>query len=117
MAVYALVTALPVVPEEEGRELLSTLIGCVVGTGIGPFAQRGLDEALDLAIGLRSIRPDAFKGDAHPSQGFDVTPGFEGWPVVRHHALDRNAVAAEEAQGIEEEDEAGASLLVGINSE
>lgn len=82
--------ALPVVAEEEGGEFVSRLIGRIAG-------------------------PGAFIGDAQPSQDFGATPGFEGRPVVGRHALDRDDVAAEDAQGVEEDGEAGASLLVGMD--
>ena len=40
-------------------QLLGALVGMVVCPGIGPFAQRGLDEAFGLAVGFRGIGPCA----------------------------------------------------------
>ena len=38
--------------------------------------------------------------------------GFEGWPVICHDTLDLYAVAAEEAQGITQEDQGGQSGFI-----
>lgn len=34
----------------------STVVAGAIGTGIGPLAGKGLDEAFGFAIGLRSVR-------------------------------------------------------------
>ena len=49
-------------PMAEGRPLIRVL----VGTSIGPFAKRGLDEALGFSIGLRGVGPgeDLAKAEA-----------------------------------------------------
>ena len=44
----------PNVAMEPGEQFGGSLIGVLIGLGVGPFAQRGLDEALGLAVG--SIR-------------------------------------------------------------
>src|SRR5436190_3793384 len=53
-----------VVAMEPMDQLSGALIGVVVGTRVSPFAQRGLDEALGLAIGLGrvSARPRTSSG-------------------------------------------------------
>jgi hypothetical protein len=51
--------------------------------------------------------------DAEPTQGFRIAPRSEGRAVVGHDALDGEAMPAEEAQGVEQEAQAGAALLVG----
>jgi hypothetical protein len=43
----------PIVASEPDRQLC----GAAVGVGIGPFAKRGLDEALGLSVGARRIGP------------------------------------------------------------
>jgi hypothetical protein len=114
-AVDAAVWALPVVAEQEGGQFRATLLRGVVGAGTGPLAQGRLDEALGLAVGLRRVGPGALMADVQASQCLGVASGFEGGPVVGHDALDPDAVAAEEAQGVDEEGEAGAALLVGVD--
>jgi len=51
--------------------------------------------------------------DAKAAQGFGVAARSEGGPIVGHDALDRDAVLVEEPQGVEQEAQAGAALLVG----
>ncbi|MCP1542046.1 hypothetical protein J2W80_001857 [Methylorubrum extorquens] len=112
-AVDSAVWALPVVAEQEGGQFGAALLGGVVGPGVRPFAQGGLDEALDLAVGPRRVGSRALVADVEAPQGLGVALGFEGWPVVGHDALDTDTVAAEEPQGVEEEGEAGGPGLVG----
>ena len=40
-----------------------------VGLGIGPFPERGLDEALGLAVGLRCVGPSADVPEAEDAAG------------------------------------------------
>jgi hypothetical protein len=44
--------AMPVVAVKPGGQFGGALIGCVVGSRIGPFAQASLDEAFGLSIGF-----------------------------------------------------------------
>ena len=46
------------------RKISSAMTAGVVGTGVGPLAGDGLDEAFGLAIGLRAIRPGKAMFDA-----------------------------------------------------
>ena len=46
---------MPVVAMEPVEQLGGSLIRVVVGASVGPFAQRGLNEALGLAVGLRRV--------------------------------------------------------------
>src|SRR6516165_838594 len=46
-----------VVVTEPSGQGSTTLAGAGIGPNVGPLAQQGLDEALGLAIGLRSIGP------------------------------------------------------------
>jgi hypothetical protein len=46
------------------RKCIATLIGVFEGSGIGPFVERGLDEAFGLAVGLRGKRLSPNMGDA-----------------------------------------------------
>jgi hypothetical protein len=49
------VWAVEVIVVEEGSEVSSAVVGGVVGTGVGPFAAEGLDEAFGFPIGLGAI--------------------------------------------------------------
>jgi len=49
----------PIVTMEPSWQLGSAFFRGVVGLGISPFAQAGLDEALGLAVGLGRIGPGA----------------------------------------------------------
>ena len=49
------VGAMPVIVVEEDWEAFCALVGVGVGVSIGPFAQRGLDEALGLTVGLCGV--------------------------------------------------------------
>lgn len=40
----------------KGVEMISAVAGVVIGLGVGPFAQGGLDEALGFVIGARGCR-------------------------------------------------------------
>ena len=46
----------PIVHVGPAGQVGGPLIGCLIGSGIGPFAQGGLDEALGLAVGSGRIR-------------------------------------------------------------
>ena len=60
---------MPIVSMQPGDQFFRSLIGGVVGVGIGPFTQSGLDEALGLAIGLGRVWPgeDLAEGEAFAS--------------------------------------------------
>ena len=59
-----MVLAVPVVEVSPDRQGLVALRRVGVGAAVGPFAQRGLDKALGLAIGLRSLCAGEPLGDA-----------------------------------------------------
>lgn len=46
---------MPVVVVQPGVELVIAMLGSGINTGVSPFAQSGLDEALCFAIGAGSI--------------------------------------------------------------
>jgi hypothetical protein len=47
--------AMPVVLVEPRSKLLTAFVGVLIGAGLGPLAQGGLDEPLCLAVGMWSI--------------------------------------------------------------
>ena len=73
------------------------------GSGIGPFSQRGLNEAFGFAVGLRGVRlnPDVLDSElfAGVGEGF----GEVAATIVSHDAFDGNAEAPEVGDGGEQE--------------
>jgi len=55
LAFYAAAWAMPVVSVQPEGQLLGASLRGGVGLGIGPFAERGLNEALGLAVGFRCV--------------------------------------------------------------
>src|ERR1700739_4121080 len=86
-------------------------MGVLVGFGIGPLAQRGLDEALGLAGGPRGVGPGAgmFEAEAlaEPAEGEGLIAGA----VVGHDALDLDAEAFVVGESCLEEGGGAASPL------
>ena len=80
--------------------------------GVGPFAQRGLDEALRFAIGFWRVRFGAQVLDFEQAQCLGVATGSEAGTIVGHDALNLDAMGPEEAQRVEEKAQAGAALFV-----
>jgi hypothetical protein len=103
---------MPVVAVKPERELVGAMIGGWVGLGVGPLAQACLNEALGLSVGLGGVRPGAQMLDFEPAQRLGVAAGAQAGAVVGHDAVDLDAEASKEAQGIEEEAQAGASFFV-----
>jgi len=86
--------------------------GVGVSASVGPFAQRGLDEALGLAIGARSVRPgeamlDMLLGESFLKAGLAIAGA-----VIGEHAADGDGEAGVIGPGHEEEQNRGAVGLV-----
>jgi hypothetical protein len=60
--------AVPVVLMQPVIQMSSPLFGAVIATGISPFAQGCLDEALGLAVGARRIGAGARVLKSHATQ-------------------------------------------------
>jgi len=85
----------------------------LIGFGIGPFTQRGLDEALGLAIGLGCIGPGADVLEAEPVAGASKGAGFVARTIVGHDPLDPDAEAGVVGErGFEEGDGAAFALIL-----
>ena len=59
----------PIVGVDPGLELLGSLGGGGIGACVGPFPQRGLDEALGLAVGLGCVGPGSDVLELEPFAG------------------------------------------------
>jgi hypothetical protein len=81
--------------------------------GIGPFAQRGLDEALGLAIGLWSVGPGEAMFEAEGGDGVTQGVGAIAGAVVGVNALSFDAVLLEKGQGGMEEGDGAVGGFVG----
>ena len=96
-----------------GSEGEVTLVGVGPVSGIGPFAQSGLDEAFGFAVGLRGVRlnPDVLDSElfAGAGEGF----GEVAATIVSHDAFDGNAEAPEVGDGGDQERDGAFLLLVG----
>jgi hypothetical protein len=57
---------MPIVAMEPVEQFGRSLIRVLIGASVGPFAKRGLNEALGFSIGLRSVWPgeDLTKAEA-----------------------------------------------------
>ncbi len=49
----------PIVAMEPERQLGASVVGGLIGMGVGPFPEGGLDKALCLAVGLGRVWPGA----------------------------------------------------------
>ena len=80
--------AVPVVAMEPDRQLRASLFGVLVSDSIGPFAQRGLDEAFGLAIGLWRVRPREDMAQAEGFAGFSKSLRAIARAVVGHDTFE-----------------------------
>ena len=86
--------AVEVVVVQPRVELLMALERGLVGAGVGPFSQGGLDEALGFAVGARSIGPGEAVFDVLMEQGVSEEGVPVAAPVVGEHTADGDGVAA-----------------------
>ena len=70
LALQATMRSVPVVSVEPDGQLVGAVIGGGICLGIGPFAQRSLDEAFGLAVGLRGVWPGVDVLEAEAVAGF-----------------------------------------------
>ena len=93
---------MPIVSVQPAGEVLAALFGAVVGACVGPFAQRGLDEAFGFAVGSRGIGPRSdvfhFELSAQFCEAFRAVAGA----VVGHDAGEGDSECSEVVQGVDE---------------
>ena len=103
-----------IVPVQPGRHVGGALGGAGVGPAVEPFVQRGLDEALGLAVGARPLGPGGqvagieFNRGRREGLAASVAEG-----IVGHDPLDPDAEAREPGGGAGEEAGAARAVLVG----
>src|SRR5256886_12528294 len=96
-----------------GEQIAALLVG-QVGGDVGPLGQQRPVVALGLAVDLRCVERRPQVAGSHLSQSVVELAGkpvVEG--VVRHAALQADAVAGEEAGGPKQEGGTGRALLIG----
>ena len=74
-----------------------------IGTSVRPFAKSRLDEALGLAIGLRTIGSCEFLLDAECETRVPESERVKGWPVVGDQALHSHAELGKVGDGFPQE--------------
>jgi hypothetical protein len=69
-------------------------------SGVGPFAQGGLDEAFGFAVGLRRVGASSAVFEAHLETGLAKVMGAIAAAVIGEQGANGDAVASEEVNGI-----------------
>ena len=86
--------------------------GVAVDAGIGPFSERGLDEALGLSVGAGRIGACAFRLDTEVLAGAAETMSLVAWTVVGQDAADADAKPSVPGDGgVEEVGRRGLGLV------
>ena len=92
--------AVEVIVMEVVRKVSGAMVTRVIGSGIGPFAGDGLDEALGLAIGLWSVRPCEVMFEAELLAGGGEEFGAISGAAIGEDSLDGDAMSGVEANGL-----------------
>ena len=79
---------MPIVSVQPDGKLLGTTIGCWIGLSVGPFPERGLDEALSLAVGFGRVGLGADVLDAQVPASITKVECFITTAVVGHDTGD-----------------------------
>src|SRR3989304_3922162 len=112
-AFYPGVRAMPVVSVQPDWELFGSTIRVRVGRSIGPFAQRGLNEAFGLAVGLGRVGPGADVLEVEIAAGVAEVEGSVAGAVVGHDPFEGEGEALVVGEGGFEEGDGATLLLVG----
>ena len=105
--------AVEVVVVEPGVELLVAFERGLIGSGVGPFSESGLDEAFCLSVGSGRVGSGEAVFDASCPDDLPEAPVPITGAVVGEDALDGDGEARVEGSGHEEEEQGGAVLLIG----
>jgi hypothetical protein len=107
------VRALGVVVAEPAGQCSAELVRGAVGPRVGPLAKQRLDEALDLAVGARPIRPGPQVADAELATGLAEGARELAGAVVGQHRSDAHAAPAEPAHYAMQKGDGALGALVG----
>ena len=93
---------MPIVSVQPLGQVFSSLFGTVVGSRIGPFVQRGFDEAFGFAVGSRGIGSGSDMLQFQSSAQFREARRAVAGAVVCHDAGEGDAERLEVAQRVEQ---------------
>jgi len=102
----------PVVLMHPGLEFGLAFGGVLVEASVGPFAQRGLDEAFGLAVGTRGVGARAEMADTELPTSVGELAGVVAGSVVGEDAANGEAQARVVAHGVVQEGDRAAGALV-----
>ena len=97
-------------PRSEGEV---ALVGIGPVGGVGPFAQRSLDEAFGFAVGLRRVGARAAVFESHREARLTKLVGAIAAAVIGEQRANDDAVAREEVNGVPKKGDGGGSFLIG----
>ncbi len=107
--------AMPVVLMEPAWQFDSALLRVVVSTSVGPFPQRGLDEAFGFAIGARGVGAGKTLANAQLLAEAAKVAGAVARTVIGEQAGDRDAEASIVVDGSLPESGRRRGFLVGLD--
>jgi len=107
--------AVPVVLMDPGGEAALPFIGVLIGDGIGPLSEGGLDESFRLAVGARRVGTGEAVFDPAASAEGGQGAGVIGGPVVGEDGADADAELRIVGKRGAEEGDDRVMLLVGMN--
>ncbi len=102
-----------IVEVDEAAERAEPVAIRAIRSGIGPFVDEGLDEALGLAVGLGSIRSRPLVVDAVTGQDVAIGMAAIAGAVVGQHALDADPDLGEPGGGELDRPRRALAALVG----
>ena len=82
---------MPVVMVKPGLELVIAMLGSGINTGVSPFAQSGLNEALGFAVSAWSIGAGEAMAQAQGENGATEGMGAIAMAVIGKQSADANA--------------------------
>ena len=103
-----------IVEVEGRRQGVQSFWLVLVGVGVGPALEQGVDEAFCLAVGLGAVGAGLLDGDCVRGAGLGPA-AFEAGAVVGEQALDADAVRSVEAHQLGQEGCGAIGCFVGVD--
>lgn len=104
--------SVPVVLVDPGFEAVFSVAGVLVGTDVGPFSERGLDEAFCFTVGSWRVGPGAAVLEAELFAGVGEGVGTVGRSLVGEHGFEVDAETCVVGQSLGGEvEDRGAGLV------
>jgi len=98
---------------EPGLEVCGAVVGVRVDGGVGPFAERGLNEALGFAVGARSVGAGEEMAQAVALTSGSELMGAVAGAIIGHDPLGLAAEGREVSQGAFEEEDGAVLAFIG----